>query len=43
MYLDKKSRGKTLRLVTIKGIGITDRLENPDEKILLAAYEKVSS
>jgi 3-dehydroquinate synthase len=43
MYLDKKSRGKTLRLVTIKGIGITDRLENPDEKILFAAYEKVSS
>ncbi len=43
MYLDKKSRGKTVRLVTIKGIGITDRLENPDEKILLAAYEKVSS
>ncbi len=43
MYLDKKSRGKTLRLVTIKGIGMTDRLENPDEKILLAAYEKVSS
>jgi 3-dehydroquinate synthase len=43
MYLDKKSRGKTLRLVTIKGIGATDRLENPDEKILLAAYEKVSS
>lgn len=43
MYLDKKSRGKTLRLVTIKGIGITDRLENPDEKTLLAAYEKVSS
>lgn len=43
MYLDKKSRGKTLRLVTIKGIGITDRLENPHEKILLSAYEKVSS
>ncbi len=43
MYLDKKSRGKTLRLVTIQGIGITDRLENPDEKILLEAYEKVSS
>jgi 3-dehydroquinate synthase len=43
MYLDKKSRGKTLRLVTIKGIGATDRLENPDEKVLLAAYEKVSS
>lgn len=43
MYLDKKSRGKALRLVTIKGIGITDRLENPDEKVLFAAYEKVSS
>jgi 3-dehydroquinate synthase len=43
MYLDKKSRGKTLRLVTIKGIGITDRLENPGEKILLEAYEKVTS
>ena len=43
MYLDKKSRGKTLRLVTIKGIGATDRLENPDEKVLFAAYEKVSS
>lgn len=43
MYLDKKSRGKTLRLVTIKGIGLTDRLENPDEKVLFAAYEKVSS
>ena len=43
MYLDKKSRGKNLRLVTIKGIGITDRLENPDEKVLFAAYEKVSS
>ena len=43
MYLDKKSRGKTLRLVTIKGIGVTDRLENPDEKILFEAYEKVSS
>ena len=43
MYLDKKSRGKTLRFVTIKGVGITDRLENPDEELLLAAYEKVSS
>jgi 3-dehydroquinate synthase len=43
MYLDKKSRGKTLRLVTIKGIGLPDRLENPDEKVLFAAYEKVSS
>lgn len=43
MYMDKKSRGKSLRLVTITGIGQTDRLENPDEGILFAAYEKVSS
>jgi 3-dehydroquinate synthase len=43
MSLDKKSRGKSLRFVTITGIGKTDRLENPDEKVLFAAYEKVSS
>jgi 3-dehydroquinate synthase len=43
MSLDKKARGKSLRFVTITGIGETDRLENPDEKVLLAAYEKVSS
>ena len=43
MSLDKKTRGKSLRFVTITGIGKTDRLENPDEKVLFAAYEKVSS
>ena len=43
MSLDKKSRGKSLRFVTITGIGKTDRLENPDEKVLYSAYEKVSS
>ena len=43
MSLDKKSRGKTLRFVTITGVGKTDRLENPDEKGLFSAYEKVSS
>lgn len=43
MSLDKKARGKSLRFVTITGIGKTDRLENPDEQVLLAAYEKVSS
>lgn len=43
MYLDKKSRGKTLRFVTITSIGKTDRLESPDEDLLFAAYEKVSS
>lgn len=43
MYLDKKSRGKSIRLVTITDIGKTSRLESPDEASLLAAYEKVSS
>jgi 3-dehydroquinate synthase len=43
MSLDKKARGKSLRLVTIKRIGETGRLENPDENALYSAYEKVSS
>jgi len=43
MSLDKKARGNSLRFVTITGIGKTERLENPDEKVLFAAYEKVSS
>ena len=43
MSLDKKARGKSLRFVTITGVGATDRLENPDEQVLFSAYEKVSS
>ena len=43
MAVDKKSRGNSLRFVTISEIGKTDRLENPDPKKLYAAYEKVSS
>ena len=43
MSLDKKARGKSLRFVTITGIGKTDRLENPDDAVLFSAYEKVSS
>lgn len=43
MAVDKKSRGNSLRFVTISEIGKTDRLENPDPKALYAAYEKVSS
>lgn len=42
MKLDKKSRGDTLRFVTITEIGRTDRLEGPDEEALWQAYEKVS-
>ena len=43
MAVDKKSRGNSLRFVTISDIGKTDRLENPDPNTLYAAYEKVSS
>lgn len=43
MSVDKKSRGKSLRFVTISAIGKTERLENPDPQILYAAFEKVSS
>ena len=42
MKLDKKSRGSTLRFVVISEIGQTQRLENPSESALIAAYEKVS-
>jgi 3-dehydroquinate synthase len=43
MAVDKKSRGNSLRFVTISEIGKTGRLENPDPKTLYAAYEKVST
>ena len=43
MSVDKKSRGKTLRFVTISAIGKTERLENPDAQVLHSAFEKVSS
>lgn len=42
MKLDKKSRGSHLRFVVISAIGQTQRLENPKESALIAAYEKVS-
>lgn len=43
MSVDKKSRGKSLRFVTISQIGKTERLENPDPQALYSAFEKVSS
>ena len=42
MKLDKKSRGNTLRFVVIGEIGKTQRLENPIESELIAAYERLS-
>lgn len=42
MKLDKKSRGNSLRFVVITEVGKTQRLEEPKESDLIAAYEKVS-
>ena len=42
MKRDKKSRGNTLRFVVITEIGKTQRLENPIESELIAAYERLS-
>jgi 3-dehydroquinate synthase len=43
MKVDKKSRGNTLRFVLLGEIGQTQRVEGPDESVLIAAYEKVCS
>ncbi|CAN1507772.1 AroB 3-dehydroquinate synthetase [Candidatus Nanopelagicaceae bacterium] len=42
MKLDKKSRGNSLRFVVISEVGKTQRLENPIESALHAAYERLS-
>jgi 3-dehydroquinate synthase len=42
MLVDKKSRGKTLRLVTLDGVGKTTRLSDPDIEAMKQAYERVS-
>ena len=41
MKVDKKSRGNTLRFVVITEVGKTQRLENPIETELHAAYERL--
>ena len=43
MSLDKKSRGNTLRFVTISEIGKTDRIADVAQGHLVSAYEKVCS
>lgn len=43
MYLDKKSRGSSIRFVTLDGLGKTSRLESPDESVLAQTYAEVSS
>lgn len=41
MRRDKKSRGNNIRFVVVTDIGKTQRLENPNEAAMLAAYERV--
>ena len=41
MKIDKKSRGNVLRFVVISELGKTQRLENPNESELIAAYERL--
>jgi 3-dehydroquinate synthase len=43
MSRDKKSRGNSLRFVTLDGVGKTSRLENPDENLLSRIYAEVCS
>jgi 3-dehydroquinate synthase len=43
MSMDKKSRGKVLRFVTISEIGKTDRIADVAQVDLVSAYEKVCS
>jgi 3-dehydroquinate synthase len=43
MSRDKKSRGNSLRFVTLDDVGKTSRLENPDENLLSRIYAEVCS
>jgi len=42
MARDKKSRGATLRLVVLSAVGQPQRLEGPDEQLLVEAFGAVS-
>ncbi len=39
---DKKNRGKKVRFVTLKSIGVTDRFEVEDEAVLRKVYERIA-
>ena len=43
MRVDKKARGSRLRFVVLDGVGRPGLLEGPDDALLEAAYERVSS
>ncbi|MEV0399060.1 3-dehydroquinate synthase [Actinoallomurus sp. NPDC050550] len=42
MRVDKKARGARLRFVVLDGIAVPGRLEDPDEDLLVRAYERVT-
>jgi 3-dehydroquinate synthase len=42
MNIDKKARGRRLRFIVLDGIGAPGRLDDPDDALLTAAYEKVA-
>ncbi|WP_256842422.1 3-dehydroquinate synthase [Ornithinimicrobium cryptoxanthini] len=42
MARDKKSRGSTLRFVVLSGIAAPQRLEGPDEQVLIEAFAAVA-
>ena len=43
LYLDKKSRGRSLRFVALSHIGVTLRIEDAIESELMVAYERICS
>jgi 3-dehydroquinate synthase len=42
MSIDKKTRGRRLRFIVLDGIGAPGRLDDPEEALLAAAYERVA-
>jgi 3-dehydroquinate synthase len=43
MRVDKKARGSRLRFVVLDDVARPGLLEGPDEELLAATYEKVST
>ncbi|MCK0114256.1 3-dehydroquinate synthase [Ornithinimicrobium sp. F0845] len=41
MARDKKARGATLRFIVLTGVGSTQRLQGPDEELLMAAFRAI--
>jgi 3-dehydroquinate synthase len=42
MRIDKKARGSRLRFVVLDGLATPGRLEDPDEDLLVRAYERIA-